>query len=82
MCPKGSPAAAPCCGGCCWTLLWVLVLVLLAWPLALLLCPVYVTCLPFKACWPGCGPVVDFLYEGVLMPLHCAENAVCAAPMC
>ena len=42
----------------------------------------YVMLLPFKACCAGCVPVIDIVYEGVLLPLVCAENAVNGTPMC
>lgn len=68
--------------GCCWMIIWVLVLVFFAWPIALILCPIYVILLPFKACCAGCVPVIDIVYEGILLPLVCAENAVAGTPMC
>ncbi len=63
-------------------LCWLLVLLFLAWHVALLVALLYVMVLPFMACCAGCVPVIDILYEGVLLPLVCAENAVNGTPMC
>lgn len=74
----------PCgCGkGCIWLLIWIIILVFFAWPIAMIMCPIYVLALPWKACCDCCNPVVDGLYEAVLLPLVCAENAVAGKPMC
>ena len=68
--------------GFCWMILWLLILIFIAWPIALILALIYVILLPFKACCAGCVPVIDIVYEGVLLPLVCAENAVNGTPMC
>jgi len=80
MCGKHPDGSCDC--GCCWMILWILVLIFFAWPIALFLCPFYVTLLPFKACCSGCIPFIDIIYEGILLPLLCAENAVAGKPMC
>jgi hypothetical protein len=63
-------------------ILWLLILIFLAWPVAFLVAIIYVMFLPFKACCAGCVPCIDILYEGVLIPLVCAENAINGTPMC
>jgi len=63
-------------------LIWLIVLVFFAWPISMIMCPIYVILLPWKACCSGCVPLIDIVYEAVLLPLVCAEKAVSGSPLC